>query len=89
MPLRNNHGLFKRKVYMIDIYKMKLHDRIMISPSGRIEFDILRVPGGWIYTNTITSGAVLVPFNNEFQEEATGKINLKYDPDNLEDILKS
>jgi hypothetical protein len=43
------------------IYEMKLHD-VVTSDSG--EFSILRVAGGWIYT--APTGAVFVPFHNEF-----------------------
>ena len=45
---------------------MKLHERIWIG------FDVLRVAGGWIYSdyNDETStlyNSTFVPFNNEFQ----------------------
>lgn len=49
-----------------ELYNMKLHDK-KISP----EINILRVPGGWIYTiydceDKISS--VFVPFDNGFME---------------------
>lgn len=51
---------------MNEIYKMKLHDEIIILNA----YSVLRVPGGWIYT-TIRgneyNSPVFVKFDNEFQ----------------------
>jgi hypothetical protein len=51
------------------VYTMGLHQFKHITDG----FTVLRVPGGWIYTqyrldsNIMTS--IFVPFNNEFQKE--------------------
>ena len=56
-----------------DIYKLNLHETVRVGKST-----VMRVPGGWIYsyskeTNAYGTGvalstrAVFVPFNNEFQ----------------------
>lgn len=56
----------KKQIINNDIYKMKLHDRVWLG------FDILRVPGGWIYsdynneTDTMYN-SIFIPYNNEFQ----------------------
>jgi len=59
----------------LDIYKMELHDSAQIRTRG---VEILRVPGGWIYSlerigGTIGAMAigVFVPFSEEFKNEAT------------------
>lgn len=52
---------------MSDIYKLKMHEKIGIT-NDKVE--ILRVPGGWIYTiwDRDMWTSIFVPFNNEFQE---------------------
>jgi len=49
-----------------NIYEMKLHESIVIG-----YYEILRVPGGWVYTHfeedAKIESSVFVPFNNEFQ----------------------
>lgn len=51
---------------MPNIYKMQLHDILMLDDGTRIT----RVAGGWIYQFEITkfhdAGTVFVPFHNEF-----------------------
>ena len=48
-----------------DIYKMKLHDRVLLPGiNNRSDEWIMRVPGGWIYY--IMDSFVYVPFDNEF-----------------------
>lgn len=49
-----------------DLYAMKLHD---IERAWNDCYEILRVPGGWLYTHYTNNGpvAAFVPFNNEFQ----------------------
>jgi len=59
-----------------DIYKMKLHEVMVIS--GNVE--AMRVPGGWLYTyfNSEVGGtdmSVFVQFNNEFMECVTSLLN--------------
>ena len=45
------------------IYEMGLHD------GANTEFyHILRVAGGWIYSNTVYRTSVFVPWHNEFQQ---------------------
>jgi hypothetical protein len=50
-----------------DIYKMKLHDKIILD-NARL---IMRVPGGWIYGFGNEKGTtdVFVPWDNEFQKK--------------------
>ena len=48
---------------MENIYGMKLHQVII---EGNME--ILRVPGGWVYT-VLGTNSIFVPFNNEFKNE--------------------
>lgn len=53
------------------IYNLRMHESIWIA---KINKDVLRVDGGWIYSNychetdTILGG-VFVPFNSEFQKK--------------------
>ena len=56
---------------MDEIYKMKLNDVLHTS-----DYEILRVPGGWVYSRYSETGtdgysvsACFVPFHNEFLEE--------------------
>ena len=57
---------------MTDIYEMKLHEMIMVGkPTDILATTVLRVPGGWIYSqfdksHTMTA-SVFVRFDNEFQ----------------------
>ena len=44
-----------------NIYGMKLHDMIVMK--GK-EIEVLRVPGGWIYTLTDLATSVFVPFDD-------------------------
>lgn len=46
-----------------ELYNMKLHDTIDTGV-----YDILRVPGGWLYTlfGDKTTTTTFIPFNNEF-----------------------
>ena len=56
---------------MTAIYDMQLHEQVGETDS-LIGVNILRVPGGWIYTTIDKGGitdAVFVPFNNEFLQE--------------------
>ena len=59
---------------MDKLYGMKLHD---ILHQG--DYDILRVPGGWVYTRFSDTGAggysqsgVFVPFNNDLMQAHKG-----------------
>jgi hypothetical protein len=55
---------------MSDIYKLKLHEEILIQGGTTCRLYAMRVAGGWIYTwvvNSITS-SVFVPFDSEFNE---------------------
>lgn len=47
-----------------ELYDMKLHDSI-----GGKNYDIVRVPGGWLYSyfRGKVSTSTFVPFDNEFQ----------------------
>ena len=50
------------------LYQLKLHERCWCSISFK---DILRVPGGWIYSDWDSSSdlpmnGIFIPFNNEF-----------------------
>lgn len=60
---------------MIDIYKMKLHERYSLSDT----VGIMRVAGGWLYSNPV--GNVFVPYHNEFQG-----INKQKEYKNIDDI---
>lgn len=48
------------------MYNMKQHDILFPSEAS---FEIIRVPGGWIYTRMCEDNATscFVPFDNEFQ----------------------
>lgn len=54
------------------LYEMQLGDYLVL---GEMNMQILRVPGGWIFSSLTTAndclpfGTVFVPFNNEFQEQ--------------------
>ena len=57
---------------MSEIYKMKLHETLMLDDC----LLITRVPGGWIYEISAETGtggysltSVFVPYNNEFEYE--------------------
>lgn len=66
----------KPEIVVPDIYSMKLHDVISLTPKG-IEgvaisyYSIMRVAGGWIY-QICDNGEqehvreIFVPYNNEF-----------------------
>lgn len=61
-----------------DIYRMKLHD-ILITHLGSQGYQILRVPGGWMYTRhesedhtVVSSSSIFVPFI-KFIEDASLK----------------
>ena len=69
---QDSNGI-KRVIEGNDIlYRLKLHETTMIGNNTVV----LRVPDGWIYTQTITDGhnkgrsvsitSVLVPYSNEF-----------------------
>ena len=54
------------------IYDMELHEKLTPAIKGSI-IDIIRVPGGWIYStysmsndNYWSVSSVFVPFNDEF-----------------------
>lgn len=59
-----------------EIYKMKLHDTIAVTPNSvdniaTSYFAVTRVPGGWIYQiwselDQDYSQDIFVPFDNEF-----------------------
>ena len=50
----------------MDIYKMKLGE--FFEPDVKINYHIVRVPGGWIYRfwNSSQYDPVFVPYNEEF-----------------------
>ena len=57
----------------LDIYKMKLHEmRRVGEPSDPLATTILRVPGGWVYSQFDKSNSMLssvfVPFDNGYQD---------------------
>jgi hypothetical protein len=51
------------------LWEMKLHEEINIGPCY-----ILRVPGGWVYTNAV-GGSSFVPKDNEFLDDSNGVAN--------------
>lgn len=58
---------------MPDLYKMKLNEEVKDK-----FWSIRRVPGGWLYYKQHNGeGIVFVPYDNEFQENASPKINQK------------
>jgi hypothetical protein len=77
---------------MKTLHEMKLHDKIYVSFSKGIEYEITRVPGGWIYQpllkvpaqgptigkqiTTLTNVMPLPPVFVPFNEEFNN-----YDPD--------
>jgi len=80
------------------IYKMKLHEEIMIVDGSKI----MKVPGGWIYTQfelnqppagdngwneTFTTTSVFVPFNDEFQTAKKIEMERKFSWEELRDAV--
>ena len=56
------------------IYDLELHETISIRAKGGeyiFDWQITRVPGGWMYMSTIGEIDVFVPFSNEFQSKKT------------------
>jgi hypothetical protein len=58
---------------MNELYEMKFHD--VITPNTGNHVEIIRVPGGWIYTTYCKNGtgghdmsSCFVPYDNEFTE---------------------
>lgn len=54
-----------------ELYKMDLHDQLHTSIDGKA-VEILRVPGGWLYSSYAYGQSyqeTFVPFDNEFMEE--------------------
>jgi hypothetical protein len=57
------------------LYKLELHQVVVLSKTDTTMVSVIRVPGGWIYRtrithkNLITLSEVFVPFNNEYQEQ--------------------
>ena len=55
---------------MTDIYKMNLHEIIVIAEDSWLHTTVMRVPGGWVYRSYDKSNqmmaAVFVPWSNEF-----------------------
>lgn len=52
------------------IFHLKLHEGLLLE---RVEIYVLRVPGGWLYTDTEdsnNSSACFVPYNPEFRFKA-------------------
>ena len=51
---------------MFKLYDMELGENIKFCGA-----EVLRVPGGWIFTyaNSYSQSSVFVPFDNEFMEE--------------------
>lgn len=59
------------------IYKLKLHESVIVFNEKGHQITALRVPGGWLYqyrtdTRYEVDYAVFVPFNNEFQKSNIG-----------------
>jgi hypothetical protein len=54
-----------------DLYSIKLNEQIVMPRTGPIEWDVTRVPGGWIYSYVRLDSqqmmSVFVPYNNEFK----------------------
>ena len=48
---------------MKTVHELKLHESINLPDSA---YQVLRVPGGWIYRNKHDDQSVFVPFDNEF-----------------------
>jgi len=59
-----------------DIYNMKLHDSFILEAGNYPAYNVLRVPGGWLYTVYEEEGtsATFVPFNNEFMNKTKGSL---------------
>ena len=58
----------------MNIYNLKLHERTKINT----ETEVLRVPGGWMYTrlassNGLRPSSTFVPYDNGFDERETAK----------------
>lgn len=55
---------------MKDIYNLDLHERVLVDQNkkGSTSLEVLRVPGGWIYTQKHTRDhyqSTFVPFNKQ------------------------
>ena len=63
---------------MNEIYNMGLHEEYHLQIASKTELKILRVPGGWIYTQFYDTGyenldrwqtaSTFVPFDNDMQQ---------------------
>jgi len=67
----------------MNIYEMKLHEKILRNDEDNGDYEVIRVPGGWIYrhfswmaienqeyaNHNWIGDSVFVPFNDEFQEQ--------------------
>ena len=61
-----------------DIYKLALHESIpMFDGETPVGTYVMRVPGGWIYTDYTPDNphSVFVPFNSEFQDKAARTVD--------------
>lgn len=55
---------------MTNIYKMNLHDTVVIAEPSHPKLIITRVPGGWMYSYS-EGASVFVPFDIEFMGSST------------------
>lgn len=56
----------------VDLFSMPLHSSAYV---WNATYEILRVPGGWMYTHRTNDGqpsSCFVPFHNGFQSEGSG-----------------
>jgi hypothetical protein len=71
-------GSLSRGMMMIDseaLYDLKLHEEALIrSPP----MSVIRVPGGWIYTDMRMTGKVFVPLSTEFKPVKKVPINKRW-----------
>jgi hypothetical protein len=55
-----------------NIYDLKLHEIIQIKGENNADIEVVRVPGGWVYSFNYPgyrqSPIVFIPFSNEFQK---------------------
>ena len=45
------------------LHTMKLHE---VMDDTEWEYKIIKVPGGWMYTELVTNSSVFVPYNDQF-----------------------
>lgn len=54
------------------IYNLELHETVFIRPKNGPDYQVTRVPGGWLYSIDEGTSPAFVPFNPEFRTKDLG-----------------